>query len=340
MELRGQDKEFKMPTALGYNPNPPKRDSSSTLASTIGERSDHEPPQTHTILQSTEHHNLYQPLPPPPPPLQRPRKDPDPSSSPIATSSVTNTPLATRAAPPPQPPPPPTQTGAASTTSTSLIRYGECLKNHAASIGGHVVDGCGEFMPSGQEGTPESLRCAACECHRNFHRKETEGEPHHVSNYYSCYPNKSNGQNRIPSPHLHSQHPQFSTAPSSLHQQHHRFSYGFVATPSAALIPPMMMAFGGGGGPAESSSEDLNMFHSNPGGQSSVQPPLSKKRFRTKFSQQQKDEMMEFADKIGWKIQKHDEQEMQQFCSQVGVKRQAFKVWMHNNKQAMKKNQM
>lgn len=96
------------------------------------------------------------------------------------------------------------------------------------------------------------------------------------------------------------------------------------------------MAFGG---PAESSSEDLNMFQSNTGAQVSVQAPLSKKRFRTKFSQQQKDRMMEFADKIGWKIQKHNEQEVQQFCSQVGVKRQVFKVWMHNNKQTTSKKQ-
>ena len=206
------------------------------------------------------------------------------------------------------------------------------MKNHAASTGGHVLDGCGEFMPGGEEGTPESLRCAACECHRNFHRKEAEGElpPHVSSNYYGYYPiNKSNGQNRISSPHH-----QFATAPSLQHQ-HNRFSHG-LATPSAGLVPPVMMAFGGGSGPAESSSEDLNMFA---GGQVSVQVPLSKKRFRTKFTQDQKDRMIEFAEKLGWKIQKHDEQEVQQFCSQVGVKRQVFKVWMHNNKQAMKKKQ-
>ncbi|RYQ80181.1 hypothetical protein Ahy_Scaffold1g106758 isoform E [Arachis hypogaea] len=117
-------------------------------------------------------------------------------------------------------------------------------------MGSHVVDGCGEFMPSGEEGTPESLRCAACECHRNFHRREALGG-------------------------------QFSVQQAS----------------------------------------------------------ASKKRFRTKFTQQQKDRMMEFAEKLGWKIQKHDEQEVQQFCSQVGVKRQVFKVWMHNNKQAIKKQQ-
>ncbi|KAL0342961.1 UNVERIFIED_CONTAM: Zinc-finger homeodomain protein 1 [Sesamum angustifolium] len=54
-------------------------------------------------------------------------------------------------------------------------RYKECLKNHAVGIGGHAVDGCGEFMPAGEEGTLESLRCAACNCHRNFHRRENEG---------------------------------------------------------------------------------------------------------------------------------------------------------------------
>uniref|UniRef100_A0A0C9QV83 TSA: Wollemia nobilis Ref_Wollemi_Transcript_7252_1105 transcribed RNA sequence n=1 Tax=Wollemia nobilis TaxID=56998 RepID=A0A0C9QV83_9CONI len=56
------------------------------------------------------------------------------------------------------------------------VRYRECRKNHAASIGGYAVDGCGEFMPSGEEGTPAALKCAACNCHRNFHRREVEGE--------------------------------------------------------------------------------------------------------------------------------------------------------------------
>jgi ZF-HD class homeobox domain-containing protein len=82
------------------------------------------------------------------------------------------------------------------------------------------------------------------------------------------------------------------------------------------------------------------MYQSNLQGQASVQPSMSRKRFRTKFSQDQKDKMTEFAEKLGWRIQKQDEQEVQQFCSQVGVKRKVFKVWMHNNKQAMKKKQV
>ncbi|KAH1113388.1 hypothetical protein J1N35_006766 [Gossypium stocksii] len=184
--------------------------------------------------------------------------------------------------------------------SSLVVRYRECLKNHAATMGGHVVDGCGEFMPSGEEGTMAAMKCAACECHRNFHRKEINGE----SQYIPPLPRR-NGV-------VH------------LQQQPVRFP------------APVMMSFGGGGGGTaeESSSEDLR--HD----ELINVPQSSKKRFRTKFSQDQKEKMMEFAETLGWRIQKQDEHELQMFCSQVGVKRQVFKVWMHNNKQAMKKKQM
>eukprot|EP01018_Ginkgo_biloba_P038552 Gb_35888 [translate_table: standard] len=61
-------------------------------------------------------------------------------------------------------------------SSRKGVRYRECRKNHAASIGGYAVDGCGEFMPGGEEGTTAALKCAACNCHRNFHRRELESE--------------------------------------------------------------------------------------------------------------------------------------------------------------------
>jgi len=57
-------------------------------------------------------------------------------------------------------------------TSSVTVRYGECLKNHAANIGGYAVDGCREFMASGAEGTAAAVACAACGCHRSFHRRE------------------------------------------------------------------------------------------------------------------------------------------------------------------------
>lgn len=64
----------------------------------------------------------------------------------------------------------------------------------------------------------------------------------------------------------------------------------------------------------------------------SNQNPSSRKRFRTKFSQFQKDRMLEFAERVGWKMQKRDEDLVQEFCSEVGVDKGVLKVWMHNNK--------
>ncbi|GLJ50104.1 hypothetical protein SUGI_1065740 [Cryptomeria japonica] len=56
------------------------------------------------------------------------------------------------------------------------VKYRECRKNHAASTGGYSLDGCGEFMPGGPEGTSGAMNCAACNCHRNFHRKEVDNQ--------------------------------------------------------------------------------------------------------------------------------------------------------------------
>ncbi|XP_062104753.1 mini zinc finger protein 2-like [Humulus lupulus] len=76
------------------------------------------------------------------------------------------------------------------------VRYGECQKNHAAGVGGYAVDGCREFMASGEEGTTAALTCAACGCHRNFHRREVEASStnHHEVVCDSCSsPSSSNG---------------------------------------------------------------------------------------------------------------------------------------------------
>ncbi|KFK40227.1 hypothetical protein AALP_AA3G347100 [Arabis alpina] len=184
------------------------------------------------------------------------------------------------------------------------VRYRECQKNHAASSGGHVVDGCGEFMSSGEEGTAESFLCAACDCHRSFHRKEVDG----------MFVVKFNSFG-------HSQRPLVS--------RH---------------VSPMMMSFGGGGGAAESSTEDLNKLHhqsfSGKNGVDQFHQYHPKKRFRTKFNQEQKEKMMDFAEKIGWRMTKQEDEQVNLFCREINVKRQVFKVWMHNNKQAGKKKDL
>ncbi|PIA55763.1 hypothetical protein AQUCO_00700229v1 [Aquilegia coerulea] len=302
------------------------------------------PPIPPSQLQQ-QHQNQQAALAPVPAPQQQlnqarvpdpdPEPDPDPVPVSIAVAGVTTAPIVSGSTP---------RTPTAR-NEVSSVRYRECLKNHAASIGGQVVDGCGEFMPGGEEGTVESLKCAACDCHRNFHRKESDGEAQSGANYYYCYnPNsKANGsRSRILPPPL-------PAPPIPQPIQHHKLPIGLPSSPpSGAMMQPIMVTFGGGGGgggsaATDSSSEEMNMFHTNAGQGTTPQPSqygsLSKKRFRTKFSKEQKDKMMEFAEKVGWRMQKQDEAAVQQFCAEVGVKRQVLKVWMHNNKHSMKKKE-
>ncbi|KAG9450775.1 hypothetical protein H6P81_010740 [Aristolochia fimbriata] len=192
-------------------------------------------------------------------------------------------------------------------------RYRECLKNHAVSIGGHAVDGCGEFMAAGDEGTLDALKCAACNCHRNFHRKETDGEVYHHQPFSPYY--------RTPAGYLH-------VAP------HHR--------PPALALPST--SGGGGGAHSRDDQEDV----SNPssgggggGGGSGGGPSSGKKRFRTKFTQEQKDKMLAFAERLGWRIQKHDEAAVQQFCNETdfrGVGLCILEGQMKSKRQLLKAN--
>ncbi|KAK2987000.1 hypothetical protein RJ640_024898 [Escallonia rubra] len=207
--------------------------------------------------------------------------------------------------------------------SKKMVRYRECLKNHAAAMGGNATDGCGEFMPSGEEGTLEALTCSACNCHRNFHRKEVEGELSSCDCYHS-------------SPHL-------NRVGRKLTLGHHRsilgpdslgYPTGTLVSSRAAPAHQMIMSYNMVSLPSESDEQEDGL-----GGSGAVArpPQLVKKRFRTKFSQEQKEKMLNFAEKVGWKIQKQEEAVVQQFCQEVGVKRRVLKVWMHNNKHNLAK---
>ncbi|KAH7651098.1 Homeodomain ZF-HD class domain-containing protein [Dioscorea alata] len=190
---------------------------------------------------------------------------------------------------PPPPPPPPPPLPVPVLASTSPVKYRECLRNHAASIGGHVVDGCGEFMPS----ETDAMKCAACGCHRSFHRKDD----YRLSNGGSRRRGRSS--NHVP----------------------------LLLPPPLAPNPHL------GSSATESSSEELNapaQTHS-----AAVQQP--KKRFRTKFTAEQKEKMLAFSERVGWRIQRQDEAIVEQFCAEAGVRRQVLKVWMHNNKNTVKK---
>jgi len=217
-------------------------------------------------------------------------------------------------------------------------RYRECLKNHAVNIGGHAVDGCGEFMAAGEEGTLDALRCAACSCHRNFHRKESptsEGSPVSPAALvaYGAAPHlQFSPYYRTPAgyfPHHQPLHmaaaaghaPRPLALPSTSHSgRDDGDDLSGMPGPMSAMLPLSGMSLGGAG-PSVS------------GGSGSA----GKKRFRTKFTQEQKDRMLAFAERLGWRIQKHDEAAVQQFCEEVGVRRHVLKVWMHNNKHTLGK---
>lgn len=211
------------------------------------------------------------------------------------------------------------------------VRYRECQKNHAVSFGGHAVDGCCEFMAAGEEGTLEAVICAACNCHRNFHRKEIDGET--VS---SCHQQRPQQQQPPPPPPQYHHHNQFSPyyhhrAPPSaggyLHHHHH-----LLGTPP---MRPLALPAAASGGGISRDEEDMSNPSSSGGGGGSGGG--TRRRFRTKFTQEQKDKMLAFAEQLGWRIQKHDEAAVEQFCAETCVKRNVLKVWMHNNKNTLGK---
>ncbi|XP_062202753.1 zinc-finger homeodomain protein 3-like [Phragmites australis] len=188
------------------------------------------------------------------------------------------------------------------------MRYRECLKNHAAAIGGSATDGCGEFMPAGEEGSLDALRCSACGCHRNFHRKEPPGGD--GVGGWQLY-----------------QHHQLAGGPLSPLHHHHR---GLLV---AALPPtPTRMVM-----PLNAATMQQLHYHNTSAESDDArapQPP-ARKRFRTKFTAEQKARMLGFAEEVGWRLQKLEDAVVQRFCQEVGVKRRVLKVWMHNNKHTL-----
>ncbi|PKA46964.1 ZF-HD homeobox protein [Apostasia shenzhenica] len=169
--------------------------------------------------------------------------------------------------------------------------YRECLRNHAAAMGGQAYDGCGEFMA----GKEEALKCAACGCHRNFHRREDSASRGQLV----LYDRKPTVPTPVPVA--------FCPPPLPFHQ-----------IPPPPPPPPPLLEVGRGGSETPPRREEG--------------APMTRKRCRTKFTAEQKEKMREFADKLGWRIQKHDDEALEEFCIEVGVKRHVLKVWMHNHK--------
>jgi ZF-HD class homeobox domain-containing protein len=191
-----------------------------------------------------------------------------------------------------------------------VLKYRECLKNHAAAIGGNATDGCGEFMSSGEEGSLGALRCSACGCHRNFHRKVLDDDD--VAAADGCFGGGYGRRLVAPAmPHL-NKSPHYAATMRSVPLHHNQPLMNAV---------PLSAAMHGA-----SESDEMD------GARGSVAVWSAKKRFRTKFTAEQKARMLEFAKRVGWRLQNQDDDMVHAFCQEIGVKRRVLKVWMHNNK--------
>ncbi|KAJ4840334.1 hypothetical protein Tsubulata_049698 [Turnera subulata] len=193
--------------------------------------------------------------------------------------------------------------------------YKECLKNHAASLGGLALDGCGEFIPRHSTTTPfdptTSFTCDACGCHRNFHRRV---EPTATGT------NEPPAAVPPPPPLLH-----WTTSPSP-----ESTSPGPASpTPPCFHSSPASRALLALATGPSLPSDPTHLAQHHP----SLNPP-GRKRSRTKFTPEQKQRMYGFAEKMGWRLHRGgtNEKAMVEFCSEVGVNRGVFKVWMHNNR--------
>ncbi|VFQ96930.1 unnamed protein product [Cuscuta campestris] len=210
-----------------------------------------------------------------------------------------------------------------------VVHYRECLKNHAAALGGHAVDGCGEFMtsPAANPADPTSLKCAACGCHRNFHRREIPDDALSPPESVPAIEYQPYHRHHPPPPPQDSHSsPPSSPSPPPISSSYYPSAPHVLLALSTGITGPPHLADNNNNNtatPTSAADHQSSMPGSNPSG---------RKRFRTKFTQDQKDKMAEFAEKVGWKIQKRDEDLINNFCSDIGVERVVFKVWMHNNK--------
>jgi ZF-HD class homeobox domain-containing protein len=165
--------------------------------------------------------------------------------------------------------------------------YRECMRNHAANLGTYASDGCCEYTPD--DAHPAAMLCAACGCHRNFHRK--------------AFLDAVSGTTGAASPHA---PPRMLPSPG--------------AAPAGYGMHHMAMAPGMGGDAHGASA--------------------SRRRTRTKFTDEQKERMLRFAERLGWRMPKREpgrapgDDEVARFCREIGVTRQVFKVWMHNHNAA------
>lgn len=196
--------------------------------------------------------------------------------------------------------------------------YGECRKNHAAQLGSHSIDGCCEFSPNLLPGNP--ILCAACGCHRNFHRRLTmillDDEPENGT------PTPGNGGSRAKTSEGVEDHGKQIVEVMDLGDRKEAapLKPRASARPRVVILRKQKAAI-----PAlEGRKEEEAPL---------VKPRGNGKKPRTMFTAKQKEMMRAFSDSLGWTVARKDSRaEVNKFCQEVGVTRYVFRTWLNNNK--------
>ncbi|CAN4110698.1 unnamed protein product [Withania somnifera] len=183
-----------------------------------------------------------------------------------------------------------------------VVKYLECMHNYAATSMGYVLDGCGEFCPTGAPGTPESFICAACQCHRNFHRKmEVEEEV----------------EAGLELPNLSVNHPRYGGPVVVIDNPIQRLRHPRQMFDKNNVGTKMEMDEG------DIEVADQSNFKRKKNTSSSV---------RMKLNPYQKERIWAFAEEVmGWRWAGNNEQVIP-FCSEIGITPEFLKNWINNNR--------
>ncbi|KAF5936539.1 hypothetical protein HYC85_024045 [Camellia sinensis] len=78
---------------------------------------------------------------------------------------------------------------------------------------------------------------------------------------------------------------------------------------------------------------DLELWYLGDGEVEKEREPMRRRREKVRLTSEQKASMREYAAEIlEWSLQGHNEEKLIQFCSDISIIPQVFKVWMRNNR--------
>ncbi|XP_042502718.1 zinc-finger homeodomain protein 5-like [Macadamia integrifolia] len=170
--------------------------------------------------------------------------------------------------------------------------YGACMKNHAAKLGSHATDGCGEFCRA-----VSGFHCAACGCHQNFHEKMAV----EVSTGGGGGGRGEGGSNYV----------KVKTEVVNVSDDEKSMEVAMAVEQP----PPLNVA---------------EQHQQGVVGQMIRLRRRTSEKF--KLTDEQRQQMFAFATSLGWSMKRERCDDINQFCEQIGVPRPVFKTWLYNKK--------